>query len=121
MRIKKVSFSSKAKKWDGICFKAQLFENFILYFLQFKVEEINKRSVKRYIRRKSSCTNRFNNHLEIIFSYLSKLLERLKHREKDEKISFLPQGGGRIKFVTNNSWFSFLDHLENILIELIFT
>ena len=119
MKIKRVMFLPEVKKWDGLCYKSKFLENFILTFSEYKKIHINKLSVRRHIKKYASVST-YKDHLEMIFIHISELINKIKKSDKNVKISFLSHGGGRIKYVTSEN-LNFLNHIENILIDLIFT
>ena len=115
---KKVRFTKDTKLWDGINIYSKSFLKFVYYFSKFPVETINPIMVKHFTISLSNKHVTTRQLLDEFFCEISIIIKKIKF--SDRPIPLLRKGGRINKlFVAKNS-LKFFDHLENILIDLLF-
>ena len=115
---KQVKFTKDTKKWDGLNKHSRIFIGFMKIFSRFPLVKITQENILKYVNYfyekkgiKSTET------LENLFGKISNLIRYIKVTK--QPVPLLRTGGASKLYVTKDN-LQFLDHVENVLIELIF-
>lgn len=115
---KRVKFTKDTKKWDGLNKHSRIFIGFMKIFSRFPLKKITQESILKYVNyfyEKKGVES--NETLENLFGKISNLIRYIK--TSTQPVPLLRTGGAN-KLYLNKDNLQFLDHVENVLIELIF-